>query len=287
MATVNGTVPLTPKRAGENKWYDTINSETSSRQKTVQYHYPPNVRPPVNGTDPLTAKRSPESKWYSANSRRHSKSTGKPLQYEEETAPVLAQFINEINHRVAANTTLEQQHGQQHLLPKGLKIWGTDARKAAMKEMDQLHHRGAFAPVDPNECSKSELAKAQVALMFVTEKRDGTIKARSVYNGKPTRVWQSKDEARSPTVSLEGLMLTLCVDAKENRDVMTLDVPNAFIQTAMPQPTDGSDRVIMKIDGTLAELLVEIDPDRYRPYLVYEKGKPVQFYSSWSASEKC
>ena len=38
MATVNGTGPFTPKRAVKNKWYDTINSETSSCQKMVQVH---------------------------------------------------------------------------------------------------------------------------------------------------------------------------------------------------------------------------------------------------------
>ena len=84
--------------------------------------------------------------------------------------------------------------------------------------MDQLHGRGAFAPVDPKQCTPTELKKAQVALMFVTEKRDGTIKARTVYNGKPTRVFYNKEEAKSPTVSLEGLMLTMCVDASEGRD---------------------------------------------------------------------
>ena len=198
--------------------------------------------------------------------------------YEPELAPVLAQLIMEVNKRSAESNFPEAvQHGQQHLLPKGLKLWGNDAVNAAKKEMTQLHDRGAFAPVSPEECTKSELSKAQVALMFVTEKRDGTIKARSVYNGKPTRVWQDRDEVKSPTVSLEGLMLTMCVDASENRDVMTLDVPNAFIQTAMPQPTDGSDRVIMKIEGTLAELLCEIDADTYQPHLVYEKGRPVLY----------
>ena len=32
-----------------------------------------------------------------------------------------------------------------------------------------------------------EKAKAQETLMFLTEKRDGTVKGRAVYNGKPTR----------------------------------------------------------------------------------------------------
>ena len=200
-----------------------------------------------------------------------------PVQYEKEFAQVLAQFMCEVNNRFAELSTVNDalQHGQQHLLPKGLKIWGDAAKHAARKEVDQLDKRGAFHPVDPKKCTPTELEKAQTTLMFVTEKRDGTIKARAVYNGKPTRVWQNKDDVRSPTVSLEGLMLSLCIDAKEGRDVMTLDVPNAFIQADMPQPTDGSDRVIMKVEGTLAELLVDLDPEKYGPYLAYEKGRPI------------
>ena len=68
-----------------------------------------------------------------------------------------------------------------------------------------------------------------------------------VYNGKPTRQWISRDDAASPTVSLNSIMVLAAIDAKENRDVMTADVPNAFVQTQMPQTKDGEERVIMKI----------------------------------------
>ena len=73
------------------------------------------------------------------------------------------------------------------------------------------------------------------ALMLLTEKKDRTIKGRMVYNGKGTREWVSKDEAASPTAYVESIMITGVIDAKENRDVMTADVPNAFIQANMPK----------------------------------------------------
>ena len=38
-----------------------------------------------------------------------------------------------------ADLPQEKGFAQQHLLPKGLKIWGDKARDAARKEMDQLH----------------------------------------------------------------------------------------------------------------------------------------------------
>eukprot|EP00980_Cylindrotheca_fusiformis_P030969 scaffold25690_cov333-Cylindrotheca_fusiformis.AAC.1 len=64
----------------------------------------------------------------------------------------------------------------------------------------------------------SEKRKAMEALMFLTEKRDGTIKGRMVYNGKPTRDWLSREDAASPTASLEGVFLTATIDAHEGRD---------------------------------------------------------------------
>jgi hypothetical protein len=93
-----------------------------------------------------------------------------------------------------------------------------------------LHKRNCFNPVDVSSMTRSVKNRAMQSLLFLTGKRDGRIKGRLVYNGKPTRDWLSKEEAASPTSSLEGILLTSIVDVKENRDVMSADIPNAFIQ---------------------------------------------------------
>jgi hypothetical protein len=111
------------------------------------------------------------------------------------------------------------------------------------------------------------------SLLFLTEKRDGRVKGRLVYNGKPTREWVSKDDAASPTASLEGILLTSILDVKENRDVMSADIPNAFIQANLPDMQDGDERVVMKITGVLVDLLVEIDVAKYGPYVVFENWR--------------
>ena len=67
------------------------------------------------------------------------------------------------------------------------------------------------------------------------------------------------------------------IDAKENRDVMTADIPNAFIQAHMPKLENGEDRVIMKITGVLVDLLVKLAPDVYTSYVVFENGKKVLY----------
>jgi len=98
-----------------------------------------------------------------------------------------------------------------------------------------------------------------------------------VYNGKPTREWLPKGKAASPTVSQEALFLTTVIDAKEGRDVMTGDIPNAFIQALMPELGPGEERVIMKITGVLVDLMVEISPEIYGPYVVYKNGRKVLY----------
>ena len=92
-----------------------------------------------------------------------------------------------------------------------------------------------------------------------------------VYNGKPTREWLSREESASPTVSLESIFLTSIIDANEERDVMTTNIPNAFIHAHMPDVKDGKARVIMKITGVLVDLLVKLAPKIHGPHVVHEK----------------
>ena len=57
---------------------------------------------------------------------------------------------------------------------------------------------------------------------------------------------------------------------------MTLDVPNAFIQTGM-QPKARGDCIIMKIRGVLVDWLLEIDPLTYSSYVVIKRGEKVLY----------
>ena len=48
---------------------------------------------------------------------------------------------------------------------------------------------------------------------------------------------------------------------------MTADIPNAFIQAELPNLGPDDERVIMKITGVLVELLVNMSPEVYGPYI--------------------
>ena len=194
-------------------------------------------------------------------------------EYDTKMAPVVAFIMSEMNTRATSKGAC---FGPQYLLKKGLEKFGERGVKANEKELRQLHDRTCFEPVSIAEMTPDEKKKAVEALMFLTEKRDKSIKSRLVYNGKPTRSWLSKEDTSSPTVTMEGIFLTAIIDAKEGRDVLSADIPNAFIQTPMPEAEVG-ERVIMKITGVLVDLLVEIAPETYGPYVVFESGKKVLY----------
>ena len=79
----------------------------------------------------------------------------------------------------------------------------------------------------------------------------------------------SKDEATSPTAATESIMLTGVIEAKQGRDIITLDVPNAFVQMSILQGKNDK-KVIMKIRGALVDILVEMSPETYKEYVIYK-----------------
>ena len=105
-------------------------------------------------------------------------------------------------------------------------------------------------------------------LMFLKMKRCGRIKGRGCADGRKQRVYKSKEETSSPTISTESLFISCIIDAMEHRDVATVDIPGAFMQADMDE------LVHLKIEGELAELLVRVDA-KYRDMITYENGKAV------------
>ena len=72
-------------------------------------------------------------------------------------------------------------------------------------------------------------------------------------------------------MATESVLLSCVIDAKERCDVATVDIPGAFMQG------DQDETVHMRLEGTLAELLIKCDPKLYRQYVVTENNKPVLY----------
>ena len=119
-----------------------------------------------------------------------------------------------------------------------------------------MHDHIVLKPVNVNSLTPEERKKSMESLMFLTEKRNGTMKGRNDANESTQRSCMSKDEASSPTAAIGSMLLTASIEAKEERDLMTLDVPNAFLQTSLPKDETTEERVILlKLRGILVDML--------------------------------
>jgi len=67
----------------------------------------------------------------------------------------------------------------------------------------------------------------------------------------------TKSETSSPTVSLNAMMLSCAIDAKEGRYVVVTDIPGAFLHADMDQD------IHMLLEGTIAELIIKLEPRLY------------------------
>ena len=67
-------------------------------------------------------------------------------------------------------------------------------------------------------------------------------------------------------------MLSCAIDAKEDRYVIVSDIPGAFLHADM------EDTVHMLLEGTVAEMIVKLDPTIYKKHIWYNKhGKPMLY----------
>ena len=83
------------------------------------------------------------------------------------------------------------------------------------------------------------------SLLFLTGKRDKTIKSQHCASGSTQHIYMEHDEVMSPTISAEGTLLTTVIEAGEGQDVTTCDIPNAFVQTHVEEKDKDGNQTIM------------------------------------------
>jgi hypothetical protein len=103
-------------------------------------------------------------------------------------------FIDDMTHQVdqAMCTTLEAELGvmayllTQYNLKPGLRKFGTQGEKAALKEMTQLHIMDTWTPMEADKLSREQRMRALSSLLFLKEKQTGDSKGRAYKRGAPT-----------------------------------------------------------------------------------------------------
>ena len=82
-------------------------------------------------------------------------------------------------------------------------------------------------------------------MMFLLEKRDGSVKARGLADGRKHMKKKIKEYADSPTFALGSIMIMLANKSHKGRDVATINIPGAYLNT------DNDKYVIMLLRGRL------------------------------------
>jgi hypothetical protein len=150
---------------------------------------------------------------------------------------------------------------------KGIATFGKKAIDAIFREFKQLHDKNVFKPIDPRTLTEQQKRDALREITIIKEKRCGTIKGRTCADGRPQRKYVSKDDSSSPTVSNDAFLMSLIIDAFEERDVATADVEGAYLHADM------DDFTIMKITSNdHIKILCEVNSE-YKQYIeVNEKS---------------
>ena len=159
----------------------------------------------------------------------------------------------------------------QMSLKAGLCTFRDDGVKAVEKEMRQLHDRGVMAPVHKKCLTHEQQKEALAYLLFLKRKRCGKVKGRGCTDGRKQRGYITKEESTTPMVSTEAVFLTAVIDALEGREVAVLDVPGAFMQADIDQ------LVHVRFTGEMVNMLLQIDSEMYKDYVMVERGERVMY----------
>ncbi len=84
-----------------------------------------------------------------------------------------------------------------------------------MQEFLQLHNKETFHPMLAESLTEQQKKEVLDSLVFLKEKRDGTLKGRACSNGRKQKEKTDRKDATSPTVALESVLITTCIDAHE------------------------------------------------------------------------
>ena len=152
----------------------------------------------------------------------------------------------------------------------GIKKHGKSAEAAMMKEFAQMEELSVYESVNPNTLTSEQKKGALQAINLLKEKRNGTLKGRTVADGRPQRSLYDKSEMASPTVAKDALMLSILIDAHEKQDVATANVAGAYLKAYM------DDIVLMKFSGASLDVLCKLNSEHMRNVTI-ENGVKVLY----------
>ena len=158
-----------------------------------------------------------------------------------------------------------------------------------VKEFTQLD-QGAFpgkpvvSPVDADTITPEEMKMAMEAVSLIKEKRNGVIKGRTCANGsKQKRYLREHESIASPTVSVEALLGTFMIDAYEECEIGSFDIPGAYLHAEMEH---GENRVLLRLRDEFVDMMCTANA-KYLPYVKIINGRKVLYLKVLRAIYGC
>jgi hypothetical protein len=137
------------------------------------------------------------------------------LQREPEEATSLQEAVRDMNVTGSTIKVFEYVTGfimTQMTAKAGIKKHGQVAADALFQEFLQLQDKTVFAGKHRSELTKALRQGALRVINVIKEKRCGKIKGRIVADGRPQRKLYTKDEASSPTVFTDAILMLILID---------------------------------------------------------------------------
>jgi hypothetical protein len=159
-----------------------------------------------------------------------------PEEYLIKIGKIIAQTISAMNHQFA----------QTYSLIKNIKVFGKKKCQAAHKELKQLHNHIVFKLILIENLTANKRICVMESLIFLTEKKDRKIKARTCANGNIQHKYTKRNKAASSMVMTESHLITAVINAKQRHDIMTANILQAFVQMDT-KAKPSSEQIIMKI----------------------------------------
>ena len=187
--------------------------------------------------------------------------------FQDVAPPPVSTCSRQRMYSQAVNVIFNQMHAS-----KGIKLFKEKAAAAIFKEYKQLNDMCVLGRIYHDSLTEEQKRLALDAVNLIKEKRDGHIKGRTCANGSTQRSYIPREEASSPTVSLEALLSLFIIFAYEKRATAVFDVPGAYLHADIPE----GKFALLKITGQFVDIVCDVNPE-FRKDVRYEHGRKVLY----------
>jgi len=113
-------------------------------------------------------------------------------------------IATEMSHSTADEFVMEMLC-TQYGMNQELNLFQDEGEETVVKELQQMHDLKVVEGMEPSTISPEMRKKALSYLMFLNRKKSGTVKGRGCADGRKQKEYVKKEDAASPTVSIQPL----------------------------------------------------------------------------------